>query len=138
MDSKGFLLADAGFDVWLGNTRGNSYSRGHRQTNISRSAYWDFSWDEMARHDVGALVDFVLAQTGRQQLHYVGHSQGTLAMFAKLAEEPGFGKKLKRIFGLAPVGSLGHAKGLFRYMAERMYSQLLVSQLTKFRMPFSV
>ena len=39
-----FQLADLGYDVWLGNCRGNTYSRSHVSMNPSQSdVYWNFS-----------------------------------------------------------------------------------------------
>ena len=35
-----FLLADAGYDVWMGNFRGNTYSRHHKEQDISPAKYW--------------------------------------------------------------------------------------------------
>lgn len=40
----GIFLANRGYDVWLGNNRGNKYSLGHVKKNISRREYWDFSF----------------------------------------------------------------------------------------------
>ncbi|KYN29725.1 Lipase 3 [Trachymyrmex cornetzi] len=37
-----FVLADAGYDVWLGNARGNVYSREHKLPAIRKELYWDF------------------------------------------------------------------------------------------------
>ncbi|KAJ8932344.1 hypothetical protein NQ314_014709 [Rhamnusium bicolor] len=40
-----YVLADAGYDVWLSNMRGNTYSRGHKTLNPDRDQkYWDFSY----------------------------------------------------------------------------------------------
>ncbi|KAH7933072.1 hypothetical protein HPB49_007832 [Dermacentor silvarum] len=39
---RGFLLADAGYDVWLGNYRGTPFSRGHLEFSDRDSRYWDF------------------------------------------------------------------------------------------------
>jgi len=36
----GFLLADAGFDVWLGNVRGNTYSKRHIKYHVDDHRFW--------------------------------------------------------------------------------------------------
>lgn len=36
-----------------------------------------FSFDEMAKYDIPASINFVLNKTGQEQLFYIGHSQGT-------------------------------------------------------------
>ncbi|GMR59837.1 hypothetical protein PMAYCL1PPCAC_30032, partial [Pristionchus mayeri] len=109
--SLGFQMADAGFDVFLGNVRGNVYSRGHINQTIDEKEYWRFSFDEMAQFDLEAMVDKALSVSGNDHLHYVGYSQGTMMMFARLSKDRLFGKKMKKFFALAPVGSVAHSKG---------------------------
>lgn len=81
----GFQLLAEGFDVWLGNNRGNIYSRGHSWLSPNSDAYCKFSFFEMAQYDLPAMVDFVLLKTMKNELSYIGHSQGTAQMFAALA-----------------------------------------------------
>lgn len=54
-----FILADLGYDVWLGNARGNTYSRHHTNMSNDDAKYWDFSWHEMAYYDIPAEIDFI-------------------------------------------------------------------------------
>ena len=37
-----YYMADAGYDIWMGNLRGNRYSREHEKYTTRDSKYWDF------------------------------------------------------------------------------------------------
>lgn len=55
----------------------------------------DFRWYDHAHIDLPDTVDYILDYTGERSIYYVGHSQGTIIMFAKLAEDNGeFAKKV--------------------------------------------
>ncbi|KAM7271257.1 hypothetical protein ACFE04_030471 [Oxalis oulophora] len=82
--SLAFLLADNGFDVWIANTRGTKYSRGHTTLSPDDPAYWNWSWDELSAYDLPATFGYVNGQTG-QKLHYVGHSQNQLVNMLRSA-----------------------------------------------------
>lgn len=41
-ESLGFMLADAGVDVWLGNNRGNKYSKSHVSLRPDDPRFWEF------------------------------------------------------------------------------------------------
>lgn len=43
----GFILADLGYDVWLSNFRGNTYSRHHVNYSTNDKEFWDFSFHGM-------------------------------------------------------------------------------------------
>ncbi|KAI8052160.1 putative triglyceride lipase-cholesterol esterase [Syncephalis plumigaleata] len=98
-----FILADAGFDVWLGNSRGNKYSYKHRQYKPTSTTFWDFSLDELAAYDLPNSVDYILAETGVSQLAYIGFSQGTAQAFASLSTRRDLNKKISLFIALAPA-----------------------------------
>ncbi|XP_078079693.1 gastric triacylglycerol lipase isoform X2 [Mustelus asterias] len=108
-NSLGFILADAGFDVWIGNSRGNTWSRKHKSIPPYKEAFWAFSFDEMATKDLPAVIDFILQKTSQQQLYYVGHSQGTTLGFIAFSTMPELAKKIKVFFGLAPVATVKYS-----------------------------
>ncbi|XP_048191350.1 lipase member J isoform X4 [Perognathus longimembris pacificus] len=109
-NSLGFILADAGYDVWMGNSRGNTWSRKHVYLETNSSAFWAFSFDEMAKYDLPASIDFIVKQTGQEEIFYVGHSQGTTIAFITFSTIPKIAEKIKIFFALAPVVSIKHMK----------------------------
>ena len=73
------------------NHRGNRYSLGHKLRNQGKidtfkyrwsGKYWQFSFWEMAVYDHPAIIDYILEETGAEQLHYAGYSMGTMTLLA--------------------------------------------------------
>lgn len=121
------LLADLGYDVWIGNQRGSLYSRRHVEWDpwLNYAQYWnfryfvfggfrpDFYWRFCSNHEIGvydtaSFIDYVLSSTGEEKLFFVGHSQGTTAFFILAAELPEYNEKIRLSVMLAPVAYLSH------------------------------
>lgn len=115
--SLGFMMADAGYDVWMGNARGNIYTTNHTTLSPKQAKFWEFSFDEMAEHDLPTMVNFVLQHTGAHNLSYVGHSQGTEMGWIGLSQNyQDISSKINMFMALAPVARISHVEGFFKYL----------------------
>lgn len=76
-------LRDQGRDVWVAELRGSGMSDGPGLFASEVPCTWDF--DDHLRADLPAIMDFVLARSGRSKFHFVGHSMGGLLILAYLA-----------------------------------------------------
>ncbi|KAJ1911954.1 hypothetical protein H4219_005773 [Mycoemilia scoparia] len=98
-----FRLVDAGYDVWLGNNRGNKYSYKHTKLKPHQTEFWDFSIDETALIDIPLVVETILGVTHQESLTYIGFSQGTAQMFAALSRNPKLNSQINHFIALAPA-----------------------------------
>lgn len=102
--SIGFALIDEGFDVWVGNFRGNRYGRKHEVLDPDRHArFWNYSFHEIGYYDAAATVDYILGVTGVNQLKVIGHSLGTTVFYTLLSTRPEYNSKISLLVSLAPV-----------------------------------
>ncbi|KAI1141069.1 alpha/beta-hydrolase [Hypoxylon sp. FL0543] len=100
-----FVLVDRGFDVWLGNNRGNKYSKKSIKYPPTSIEFWNFSIDEFAFHDIPDSINYILENTRQPSLSYIGFSQGTAQAFASLAIHPKLNEQVNVFIALAPAMS---------------------------------
>ncbi|XP_031633600.1 lipase 1-like isoform X2 [Contarinia nasturtii] len=116
--SLSYILADSAYDVWIPNSRGNTYSRNHitKDPDNSTSGFWDFSWYEMGIYDHPAVFDYILNKTESTKLYYVGHSQGTATLLVLLSEKPEYNEKVHAASLMAPVSYMNNSDYLLRWL----------------------
>ncbi|KAG7120196.1 lipase like protein [Verticillium longisporum] len=100
-----FVLVGQGYDVWLGNNRGNKYSKKSVKHSPTSLEFWNFSIDEFAFHDIPDSISYILDTTSQKSLSYIGFSQGTAQAFATLAIHPKLNDQVNVFIALAPAMS---------------------------------
>ncbi|XP_067204979.1 gastric triacylglycerol lipase-like [Linepithema humile] len=125
----GFILADQGYDVWLGNSRGNTYSRAHIFLSPSDSKFWDFSFDEMGIYDLPATILHIMSVTSQPLHTYVGYSMSTTSFYVMAIKRPEIAKMVKVMISLAPVAFTGNMTSPLRFFAPITSS---IAMITRF------
>ncbi|KZS17525.1 gastric triacylglycerol lipase [Daphnia magna] len=129
--SLAFILADHGYDVWMGNSRGNSNSRKHVSLDPEKEEYWNFTWDEMGRFDIPASIDYILNVTGQDKLSaYIGYSLGCTLFFIGAIDKPKLNNQVEMMIGLGPTASIAHLDNFYRYLGMVVKSYHFLVRMT--------
>lgn len=135
-ESPAFKLADLGYDVWLGNTRGNKYSRDHQSLDPDapndEDQFWNIGFEDMGYYDIPAQINHALSVTGQSKLAMVAHSQGSTAvLYAMTTDRLAFLKQKVSVFvALGPVAKLTHCTSeLVRTMSNQEWIIKILKRL---------
>ncbi|CAI8604901.1 unnamed protein product [Vicia faba] len=124
--SLGFILADHGFDVWVGNVRGTRWSHGHISLSEKNRYFWDWSWEELAQYDLAEMINYINSVTN-SKLFVVGHSQGTIISLAAFTQ-PEIVEKVEAAALLSPISYLNHVSApMVLRMVKLHIDQMIVT-----------
>jgi len=125
--SPAFVAARAGYDVWLGNSRGNTYSLGHTEYdhNKNEKKYWAFDWEQMGKYDIPAVIEHIVDNTSNDTISYIGHSQGTTQLYYGLSElQEYYDSRLNIFVALGPVTKITNEESNIIGLAAHFYDEL--------------
>ncbi|KAJ2945148.1 hypothetical protein O0L34_g9208 [Tuta absoluta] len=114
-----YILSDAGYDVWMANARGNTYSRTHISRPVSSYAFWNFTFHDISQHDLPAVIDYITElKSWNVKINYIGHSMGTTVLFALLSTKTQYNKVLRAGYALAPVAYMTDIRSPIKIFAK--------------------
>lgn len=124
--SPAFVAASQGYDVWVGNARGNFYSRDHVSMDPDNDEeYWNFSFVEMGKFDVPAIIRYIrstLDMADTEKMIYIGHSQGNTDIFYGMIKLPQFYKdNIKGIVSFSPLVRLSEVNKMAELPGSLLY-----------------
>jgi len=90
-------IAEQGFDVYLLELRGAGESE---KPSLLGDKSADYSFDDYVLYDVPAALDYVAAKSPNAKVQWIGHSMGTMVMYAYLQRNGG-----EKIQSVLAVGS---------------------------------
>jgi lysosomal acid lipase/cholesteryl ester hydrolase len=81
----------------------------------------------MGVSDLPAVIDYILENTGSEQIFYAGHSMGTTMFYVLASELPEYNTKIRAQFSLAPVAFMSHLKSPLIQLASKVENELKVT-----------
>jgi lysosomal acid lipase/cholesteryl ester hydrolase len=124
-----YLLADNGYDVWMGNARANRHAIIDKST-ANYKKLWKFSFHEIGFYDLPVMIDCMLNMTGAHKAFYVGHSQGTSALLVMLSTRPEYNEKLVQAHLLAPVAFIKYFPNkIIKAIAQPAYELVVTNKI---------
>jgi lysosomal acid lipase/cholesteryl ester hydrolase len=117
-------LHRAGYDVWMGNNRGNAFSTNHTHLPTKSKAFWNFTFDEMGRYDLPAMVSAALSIAKRPKLNLIAWSQGntqTLIAGSDPTVGPFLAHKIGLWIALSPVSFLYDSSSTLLTLLSRFH-----------------
>ncbi|XP_032457651.1 lipase 3 isoform X2 [Nasonia vitripennis] len=149
--SLAYILSDNGYDVWMGNARGNVYSQEHVKLSSSEPQFWNFSWHEVGFYDVSATILYISKITNNT-MFYVGHSMGGSTFAVMATQRPRMADNVRAMIGLVPavyeshtrhhllkaiavhwetLQSFAHTLGIHKFLTWNIFTDLFFHQLSK-------
>ena len=144
-NSVGFYLVHQGFDVWVGNNRGNKYSRrviSEITQTSTNEKFFDFSFQEMGIYDQVACYKYILGMYSpthrgtdkKRKITYIGLSQGTAQMFVGLLEEQTsdyLTENTEKFIAFNPIVFMGHVETtVLKIFGKLVHSRLISSNVS--------
>lgn len=102
-DNIPFRLCELGYDVYLGNNRGNKYSCKHTNLLPNEKEFWNFSIDEFALFDIPANINYILELNKLNSLIYIGFSQGTSQILSSISINHDLNDKISKLILISPA-----------------------------------
>ncbi|CAH1379417.1 unnamed protein product, partial [Tenebrio molitor] len=116
-DSVAFLFWRAGYDVWLGNNRGNLYGKKHVTWKPSDGEFWNYRFGKIGYYDLDASVEYIKSTTSEGKIIYVGVSMGatTGLIYASMRPEAS-SQSVQIMISIAPCTHFKYADGILKYI----------------------
>lgn len=119
----GVILYRAGYDVFFGNNRGNSFGRNHTHLPVNSKEFWNFTFTEFGTRDLPCIIDTALALSGAESLSLVAWSQGNTQTLVAGSNRKTIGRlrgKINMWIALSPVSYLSHSTSALLTLASRL------------------
>jgi pimeloyl-ACP methyl ester carboxylesterase len=142
-----------GYDVYVFDIRGSGengrlgrhdrINRLLRQTPFRERGERSWNVDDLMRHDVPAILDYVQRETGHDRVNWIGHSMGGMLMFPYLELEPAGHERIANFVAMGSTITLAEAPQRDMLRANRALRALSIfaspgrmgRPLTYFRFP---